>query len=80
VRAALWLICLCCWCASGSFMGQHMLWCRNVASRARWVEEAGAAEVLDNKGKLWLTTGVAESRRVWRRSETSHLQGMNWKR
>jgi tRNA-splicing endonuclease subunit Sen54 len=29
-----------------------------VASRARWVEEAGAAEVVDSKGKLWLTTGV----------------------
>ncbi|KAM3311964.1 hypothetical protein ACQJBY_032139 [Aegilops geniculata] len=32
---------------------------RNIESRARWVEEAGAAEVLDNKGKLWLTTGIA---------------------
>jgi hypothetical protein len=24
----------------------------------RWVEEAEAAEVVDNKGKLWLTTNV----------------------
>ncbi|OEL22287.1 hypothetical protein BAE44_0016689 [Dichanthelium oligosanthes] len=31
---------------------------RNVASRARWVEEAGIAEVAESKGKLWLTTGV----------------------
>ncbi|CAM0952196.1 unnamed protein product [Alopecurus aequalis] len=31
---------------------------RNVVSRARWVEEAGEAEVVDSKGKLWLTTGV----------------------
>ena len=31
---------------------------RNVASRARWVEEAGAAEVVESKGKLWMTTGV----------------------
>nr|CAB3459966.1 unnamed protein product [Digitaria exilis] len=31
---------------------------RNVASRARWVEEAGATEVVESKGKLWLTTGV----------------------
>ncbi|KAL6656287.1 hypothetical protein ACP70R_007113 [Stipagrostis hirtigluma subsp. patula] len=31
---------------------------RKVVSRARWVEEAGAAEVVDSKGKLWLTTGV----------------------
>ncbi|VAI19395.1 unnamed protein product [Triticum turgidum subsp. durum] len=38
--------------------GLRMLRSRNVASRARWVEEAGAAEVLDSKGKLWLTTGV----------------------
>lgn len=29
-----------------------------MASRAVWVEEAGAAEVVDSKGKLWLTTGV----------------------
>ncbi|XP_044389499.1 uncharacterized protein [Triticum aestivum] len=38
---------------------------RNVASRARWVEEAGAAEVLDNKGKLWLTTGVTRGGRLY---------------
>nr|CAB3457503.1 unnamed protein product [Digitaria exilis] len=31
---------------------------RDVALRARWVEEAGAAEVVEGKGKLWLTTGV----------------------
>ena len=31
---------------------------RNVASRARWVEEVGAAEVVESKGKLWMTTGV----------------------
>ncbi|KAF7073389.1 hypothetical protein CFC21_078385 [Triticum aestivum] len=42
-----------------------MLWCRNVASRARWVEEAGAAEVLDNKGKLWLTTGIARGGKLY---------------
>ena len=29
-----------------------------MASRARWVEEAGAAEVVEGKGKLWLTTGT----------------------
>ncbi|XP_066310815.1 uncharacterized protein [Miscanthus floridulus] len=31
---------------------------RNVASRARWVEEISAAEVVERRGKLWLTTGV----------------------
>ncbi|RLN34029.1 uncharacterized protein C2845_PM03G02290 [Panicum miliaceum] len=31
---------------------------RNVASRARWVEEACAAEVVESKSNLWLTTGV----------------------
>ncbi|KAF7073375.1 hypothetical protein CFC21_078370 [Triticum aestivum] len=43
----------------------HMLWSRNVASRARWVEEAGAAEVLDSKGKLWLTTGVTRGGKLY---------------
>ncbi|XP_044950038.1 uncharacterized protein LOC123399712 [Hordeum vulgare subsp. vulgare] len=38
---------------------------RNVASRARWVEEAGAAEVLDNKGKLWLTTGITRGGKLY---------------
>ncbi|VAI34169.1 unnamed protein product [Triticum turgidum subsp. durum] len=38
---------------------------RNVASRARWVEEAGAAGVLDNKGKLWLTTGIARGGKLY---------------
>uniref|UniRef100_N1QPB4 tRNA-splicing endonuclease subunit Sen54 N-terminal domain-containing protein n=1 Tax=Aegilops tauschii TaxID=37682 RepID=N1QPB4_AEGTA len=38
---------------------------RNVASRARWVEEAGAAEVLDSKGKLWLTTGVTRGGKLY---------------
>ena len=63
--AILWFICLCCWWASGAFIGLYMLWCRNVASRARWVEEAGAAEVLDNKGKLWLTTGIARGGKLY---------------
>ncbi|CAL5082240.1 unnamed protein product [Urochloa decumbens] len=36
-----------------------------VASRARWVEEAGAAEVLESKGNLWLTTGVARGGKLF---------------
>ncbi|TVU08826.1 hypothetical protein EJB05_42241 [Eragrostis curvula] len=38
---------------------------RNVASRARWVEEAGAAEVVDSKGKLWLTTGITRGGKLY---------------
>ncbi|KAM0893069.1 hypothetical protein ACQ4PT_025332 [Festuca glaucescens] len=38
---------------------------RNVASRARWAEEAGEAEVLDSKGKLWLTTGVTRAGKLY---------------
>ena len=37
---------------------------RNVASRARWVEKAGAAEVVESKGKLWLTTGVTRGSKL----------------
>jgi len=37
---------------------------RNVASRARWVEEAGAGEVVESKGKLWLTTGVTRGSKL----------------
>uniref|UniRef100_K3Y374 tRNA-splicing endonuclease subunit Sen54 N-terminal domain-containing protein n=1 Tax=Setaria italica TaxID=4555 RepID=K3Y374_SETIT len=37
---------------------------RNVASRARWVEEAGVAEVVESKGKLWLTTGVTRGAKL----------------
>ena len=36
----------------------------NVASRARWVEEAGAGEVVESKGKLWLTTGVTRGSKL----------------
>ena len=32
-----------------------------MASRARWVEEIGAAEVVESRGKLWLTTGVTRA-------------------
>lgn len=38
---------------------------RNVASRARWMEEAGAAEVVDSKGKLWLTTGITRGVKLY---------------
>lgn len=38
---------------------------RNMASRARWVEEAGAAEVVENRGKLWLTTGVTRAGKLY---------------
>ncbi|CAO2045749.1 unnamed protein product [Urochloa humidicola] len=38
---------------------------RNVASHVRWVEEAGAAEVVESKGKLWLTTGVTRGGKLF---------------
>lgn len=38
---------------------------RKVASRARWVEDVGAAEVVDSKGKLWLTTGVTRGGKLY---------------
>ncbi|CAD6240253.1 unnamed protein product [Miscanthus lutarioriparius] len=34
---------------------------RNVASRARWVEEIVAAEVVESRGKPWLATGVTRA-------------------
>ncbi|KAJ1290294.1 hypothetical protein BS78_02G232400 [Paspalum vaginatum] len=34
---------------------------RNVALCARWVEEAGTAEVVESRGKMWLTTGVTRA-------------------
>ena len=37
----------------------------NVASRARWVEEIGAAEVVESRGKLWLTTGVTRAGKLY---------------
>ncbi|KAF0914452.1 hypothetical protein E2562_028530 [Oryza meyeriana var. granulata] len=38
---------------------------RKVASRAVWVEASGAAEVVDSKGKLWLTTGVTRDGKLY---------------
>ncbi|KAG0536112.1 hypothetical protein BDA96_03G036700 [Sorghum bicolor] len=38
---------------------------RHVASRARWVEEIGAAEVVESRGKLWLTTGVTRAGKLY---------------
>ena len=38
---------------------------RNMASRARWVEETGAAEVVESRDKLWLTTGVTRAGKLY---------------
>ncbi|PWZ41930.1 hypothetical protein Zm00014a_028466 [Zea mays] len=46
---------------------------RNMASRARWVEEAGAAEVVENRGKLWLTTGVTRGGKLYYNVEETGL-------
>ena len=56
---------LCCssWdCDLAGFCGSGH---RNVASRARWVEEIGAAEVVESRGKLWLTTGVTRAGKLY---------------
>lgn len=50
--------------ANASFASSRMQF-RNMASRARWVEEAGAAEVVENRGKLWLTTGVTRAGKLY---------------
>ncbi|KXG35968.1 hypothetical protein SORBI_3002G256400 [Sorghum bicolor] len=38
---------------------------RNMASRARWVEETGAAEVVESWGNIWLTTGVTRAGKLY---------------
>ncbi|CAD6224326.1 unnamed protein product [Miscanthus lutarioriparius] len=38
---------------------------RNMASRARCVEETGAAEVVESRDKLWLTTGVTRAGKLY---------------
>jgi hypothetical protein len=38
---------------------------RNMASRARWVKETGAAEVVESRGNLWLTTGVTRAGKLY---------------
>ncbi|XP_066390514.1 tRNA-splicing endonuclease subunit SEN54-like [Miscanthus floridulus] len=38
---------------------------RNMASCARWVEETGAAEVVESRGNLWLTTGVTRAGKLY---------------
>jgi tRNA-splicing endonuclease subunit Sen54 len=34
-------------------------------SRARWVEAAGVAEVVESKGNMWLTTGVTRGAKLF---------------
>uniref|UniRef100_A0A453L7M5 Uncharacterized protein n=2 Tax=Aegilops tauschii subsp. strangulata TaxID=200361 RepID=A0A453L7M5_AEGTS len=53
---------------------------RNMASLARWVEEGGAAEVLDNKVKLWQAVVQCRGDRVFGRKRgigSSQRQGCN---
>lgn len=51
---------------------------RKDASKAQWVEELGMAEVLEQKGRIWITTGIVRDGKIYcTMEETLYVMSSN---